>query len=54
MDLLQKLNLTDRLVSGDNNLNTVFSKDIDFKTVDIIRDREKAAALEYLRGTMGE
>ncbi len=54
MDLLQKLNLTDRLVSGDNNLNTVFSKDIDFKTVDIIRDREKVAALEYLRGTMGE
>ena len=48
LDLLRKLNLTDRLISEENDLESIFSRTIDFKTVDRIRAQEKMAALDYL------
>lgn len=49
IDLLRKLNLTDRLVSQANSLETVFSREIDFSVIDDIREKAKAAAIDYLR-----
>lgn len=52
LDLLGKLHLMDRLVSDGNGLDEVFSRAIDFEAVDAIRERERTAALEYLRSAL--
>ena len=52
LDLLTKLDLTDRLITESNDLDTVFSKDIDFAAVDRIREQGRAAALDYLRNAL--
>lgn len=53
LDMLKKLNLMDRLLSSENNLEKVFSNEIDFASVDRIRSREKDAAIDYLRTQLG-
>ena len=52
LDLLKKLGLMDRLVSEDNDLDTIFARQIDFDTVDAIRARERTAAIEYLKDAL--
>lgn len=52
LDLLKKLNLTDRLVSDSNDLETIFDKGIDFRAVDIIREHENTAARDYLMSAL--
>ena len=37
LDMLKKLNLMDRLLSSENDLEKVFSNEIDFASVDRIR-----------------
>ena len=53
LDMLRKLNLTDRLISESNDLNTIFGKEIDFEAVDLIRERERVASIEYLKRALG-
>ncbi len=44
--------MMDRLVSEENDLDTVFGRSIDFEAVDKIRERERAASLAYLRNAL--
>lgn len=52
LDLLRKLELTDRLVSDENDLNTILGKPVDFEAVDRIRERERSAAREYFKNAL--
>ena len=52
LDLLQKLKLTERLVSDGNDLEAVFTERIDFEAVDHVRERERAEALRYLKNSL--
>ena len=49
VDLLIKLNLTDRLVSDENDLDTILGREIDFAAVDAIRAEGRLAAMDYLK-----
>ncbi len=48
LDLLRKLNLMNRLISEENDLESVFSRPIDFEAIDRIRAKERKATLDYL------
>ena len=48
LDLLQKLNLSDRLITEENDLDTIFGKEIDFEKLDLLRSKAKAETIEYL------
>ena len=54
LDLLKKLNLTDRLISENTDLDSIFSRNIDYSAVDIIRENEKKAALDYLKNALNQ
>lgn len=49
LDLLCKFELTDRLVSADNDLETIARKEIDFTKSDRIRRKERERTIDYLR-----
>ena len=49
MDLLRKLELTDRLVDDTNDLQSVFFKEIDFSKTDRIRATGREQAIAYLK-----
>ena len=53
LDLLDKLELTDRLVSAPDQLERVLCGEIDYEKVDRIRARERESALNYLKMECG-
>lgn len=53
LDLLKKFNMLDRVVSEDNSLETVLSKEIDFEAADLMREKEKEASVNYLKNALG-
>ena len=48
LDLLRKFDLTDRLVSEENDLEQIFNKTIDFEKTDALREKERARSIDYL------
>ena len=49
LDLLKKFDLTDRLITESNSLETIFSKSVDFHALDQLREKKKTDAIEYLK-----
>ena len=51
-DLLDTFHLGERLITKDNDLETVFGKEIDFEQTDAVRRKERTAAIEYLSNAL--
>ena len=54
LDLLEKLDLTDRLVTEDNGLETIAGKHMDFGKLDAMREKGKASAIGYLQNAFAD
>ena len=54
LDLLKKFDLTDRLISESNDLDTVFSRRIDFEKLDMIRAKERAETIQYFKNALSQ
>ena len=54
LDLLKKLNLTDRLITRSNDIDTIFNTPIDFEAVDQLRAIAKVETLDYLNHALAQ
>lgn len=52
LDLLRKLELTDRLVDDTNDLQSIFGREIDFNKTDRIRATGREQAIAYLKSSL--
>jgi hypothetical protein len=52
-DLLTRLGLRDRILTDMGQLETLMGQQIDYNSVDCIRDKERARTLDYLKKNIG-
>ena len=52
LDLLHRLQLENQLIKDVRNLETALTSEIDYESVDLIREQEKAKSINYLRANI--
>lgn len=52
LDLLHRLQLENQLIKDVRNLETSLTSEIDYESVDLIREQEKAKSINYLRANI--
>lgn len=52
LDLLHRLQLENQLIKDVRNLETTLTSEIDYESVDLIREQEKAKSINYLRANI--